>query len=221
MTMHKAIELGNKIELVTALITGQEQRKYYSMIQEVTPDEDIVIQAPISEGVINPLELNQRYGMSVYSEAGLFRSEVEVVKRFKEGNLYLIQLSLLSNLQKFQRRQYYRMDCILNFQYKDDDDTKWDEGTILDISGGGIRFISKKQLIPDKGIINHIRLMLREEAEDFYIPGQIIDSIATGTGQKLFENRVVFDEVEASTRESIIKFIFEEERRRRQSGRRM
>lgn len=213
--MISGIKLGDKVELITEVTLTNKQYTYYSRVQEVTEDT-IVIQAPIENGRIEPLELNHKYGMSVYTSNGLYRCEVMVSKRLKYDKLYLITLDILSSLQKYQRRQYYRMDCMLNFQYKDDATDTWYEGLILDISGGGIRFTSKTKLEHKKALINHILLHMIEEAEEeLFLSGVIIDSSPTELDKSVYENRVEFEGIDNYEREIIIKFIFEEERRRR------
>lgn len=212
--MHSAIKLGDKVELVTEVTLNNQQYTYYSKIQEVM-EGAVVIQAPIEGGRIEPLELNKKYGMSIYTDKGLYRCEVMVSKRVKYERLYLLTLDILSSLQKYQRRQYYRMDCMLNFQYKGDDAETWHKGLILDISGGGIRFTSKNQLKDKKVLFNHIRLnMLSGEEEELFLTGVIIQSVPTELDPGVFENRIEFDGIDGYEREMIIKFIFEEERRR-------
>ena len=216
--MRKTIQLGDKVELVTELSLTGQQDKYYSKVQEVAGENQIVITAPLESGRIVPLEMNRKYGMCVYTNKGLYRCEVVVSKRSKNDKLYLITLDILTTLQKYQRRQFYRMDCMLNFHYKDDAEDSWQEGLILDISGGGIRFTSKSKLENDKGLINHLRLdmgQLDKETE-LFLSGMIIESSPTELDPTVYENRVEFDQIDSYEREIIIKFIFEEQRKRRQ-----
>ena len=213
--MKNAIHLGDKVELVTEVTLNRQQDKYYSRVQEVTEEGEVVVLAPIENGRIEPLELNKKYGMCIYTEKGLYRCEVMVTKRIKSDNLYLITLEIQTSLQKYQRRQYFRMDCMLSFQYKDDLDTNWHEGIILDISGGGIRFTSRSKLDDQKSLINHIQLEMLDDEEDLYLSGTIIESYQGELDNTVYENRVEFDHIDNYEREIIIKFIFEEERRRR------
>lgn len=214
--MKNAIHLGDKVELVTEVTLNRHQEKYYSKIQEVPDANTLVILAPIESGRIEPLELNRKYGLCVYTDKGLYRCEVLVSKRVKSDKLYLITLTIQSTLQKYQRRQYYRMDCMLTFQYKDGINMDWHEGIILDISGGGLRFTSKNQLEDQKSLVNHIRLsMLDEMEEELFLSGTVIESAPAELDDTVFDNRVEFDHIDSFEREVIIKFIFEEERRRR------
>jgi len=213
--MKNAIHLGDKVELVTEVTLNKQQEKYYSTVQEVTENGEIVILAPIMNGRIEPLELNKKYGICIYTSKGLYRCEVMITQRVKSDRLYLITLEIQTSLQKYQRRQYFRMDCMLSFQYKDDLDVDWHEGLILDISGGGIRFTSKNQLEEEKSLINHIQLTMLDDEEDLYLAGAIIESVQGEIDDTVFENRVEFDHIDNYEREVIIKFIFEEERKRR------
>lgn len=215
--MQNAIGLGDKVEIVTEVTLDGTQDKYFSKVQELKNDGEVVILAPIVAGRIIPLELNRKYGMAIYTNKGLYRCEVQVVRRSKDDRLYLITLQILTTLQKYQRRQYYRMDCMLAFHYKDDAEDIWIDGTILDISGGGIRFTSSTQLEGKKGIVNHIILSFPEEESHLYISGLIIESIPLKGNELLFENRVEFDMISNEDRETIIRFIFDEERRRRKN----
>jgi len=215
--MYKGIEVGDKIELEVQQLMGEKQEKYISKIQDVSDTGEITILAPMESGRIITLELNQNYGMCVYTSNGLYRCEVAVTERIRDDKLYLIKLEVQSALQKYQRRQYYRLDCMLTFHYKDDHNGEWQEGIILDISGGGIRFTSKKQLLDKKGVINHLQLNYDQEESHLYLSGVIVDSSNLRAQDNIYENRVVFDEITIEEREIIIKFIFEEERRRRKN----
>jgi len=215
--MYKGIEVGDKIELDVQQLMGEKQEKYVSKIQDVSETGEIIILAPMENGRIISLELNENYGMCVYTSNGLYRCEVAVSERIRDDKLYLIKLEVQSALQKYQRRQYYRLDCMLSFHYKDDDNGKWEKGIILDISGGGIRFTSQKKLVDKKGVINHLQLNYDQEECHLYLSGVIVDSSNLRAQDNIYENRVVFDEITIEEREIIIKFIFEEERRRRKN----
>lgn len=217
MDVQNAIKLGDKVELVTEVTVDGNQDQYYSKIQEVRDDGEVVIMAPLESGRVIPLELNRKYGMCVYTSKGLYRCEVQVVSRNKDEKLYLINLQILTALQKYQRRQYYRLDCMLSFHYKDDEEDNWSDGTILDISGGGIRFTSTHELEHKKGVVNHIELDYGDDSRHLYLSGVIIESAKMRGNDRLYENRVEFDAISNDDRELIIRFIFEEERRRRKN----
>ncbi len=217
--LHNAVTLGDKIEL-TKKTEITEADTYYSMIYEILDDKKIMIQAPIEAGRIIPLEKEIIYYACIYTDRGLYRGEVELTRRLKDGKLHYLELTLITPMKKYQRRQYYRMNCILSFQYFMEDQDIVDEdhkyqGTLLDISGGGIRFSTDQQLNAEARIKCHLKLKLTDYSIELEAAGVVLQSKVIEPDQDHFQNRVMFDELGLEDREKIIKFIFEEERRRR------
>ncbi len=214
--MRNAIKLGDKVELVTEVTLANQPSRYFSKVQEVDDETSVVIIAPTENGWIEPLELNRKYGMSVYTDKGLYRCEAMLSKRVKTEHHHLITLDILTTLQKYQRRQFFRINCGLTFQYKDDVNQEWYEGMILDISGGGIRFTTKSKLESNRPLMSHIRLNWSDDdEEELFLAGMMIESAPTELDKTVYENRVEFEGIDYMEREIIIKFIFEEERRYR------
>jgi c-di-GMP-binding flagellar brake protein YcgR len=68
----------------------------------------------------------------------------------------------------------------------------------------------------NKALITHIKLNIGDiEEEELYLSAMIIGSDQTKLDKTIYENRVEFDHIDNYEREVIIKFIFEEERKRR------
>lgn len=215
--INSAVELGDKIEVIRKTGVKINQHSFFSKIQEITADDLIVITAPIENGKIIPLEINWEYYLCIYTARGLYRCESEVVSRKREEHMFFATLKLKTKMQKYQRRQYYRLDCVLSFQYKNEDQDKeeWSKGVILDISGGGLRFTSNGQRIQQEQVVCHIQLNFEEEQKHIYVPGTIVDCNIIDFDAGIYETRVAFDDISNEIREMIIRFIFEEERKRR------
>jgi len=212
--IQSAITLGDKIEL-TKKIEMVEAETFYSMVYDLIDDKHMLIQAPIESGKIIPLELSVIYYACVYTKRGLFRGEIEVTKRLKDNNLHYLELAFITPMKKYQRRQYYRMNCVLSFKYQDVEEESWDTGTLLDISGGGIRFSTTSPMKINYKIRCHLELRLRDHTILIETEGIILQSKPIEPDKIYFQNRILFEELSLEDREKIIKFIFEEERRRR------
>ncbi len=214
--VQSTVNLGDKIELSkkTDLVDSDT---YYSMISELKENGLLTIQAPIEGGRIIPLQKETVYYANIFTDRGLLRGEVVIANRYKEDNLHLMDLELLTPLKKYQRRQYYRMNCILNFKYKDKDkeEEEWETGTILDISGGGLRFATKHQLEEQEYINCYLQLQLDDNQTMIETTGEVIQSKPIEPDVATYQTRVRFTDLSMDDREFIIKFIFEEERRRR------
>lgn len=213
--INSAVEVGDKIELVKK--KGLIKREYplFSKIQDIKLDNELIITTPIKNGKIIPLEINSEFYLCVYTSKGLYKCDVEVIDRKREDKMFLATLRIKSKMQKYQRRQYYRLDCIINFKYKTLNETEWNEGIILDISGGGFRFISNRKLIDKEQITSQIQLKFEEEVKNINVTGTIIDSNLIDIKANSYETRIYFDKISNEDRELVIRFIFEEERKRR------
>ena len=87
------------------------------------------------------------------------------------------------------------------------------EGTIQNISGGGIRFVSGQWIKQNQNILLVIRLTNEYSDETFYLPGQVIATEKHPTIEEMCIHRLKFLFRDLRDREKIVRFVFEEERR--------
>lgn len=110
------LTIGNKIEL-TKEVHGQLLEKpvtYTSQILDLPDFGHIRAAMPSYHGRIIPLELGGIYTAVFYNGKGLFRCRCEIVDRYRDEKFYYVVLKQLSDLEKYQRREYYRMSCTMN-----------------------------------------------------------------------------------------------------------
>lgn len=209
------VELGDKVELIKKINKKKSQHSLYSKIQNIVSKEELVISAPVENGKIIPLQLEQEYYLCIYTLKGLYKCEARVISRKRDGNMFYANLKIISKLQKHQRREYYRLDFVFPIQFRNKNNFKWLEGTVIDISGGGIRFRSKTRLEPSQVIECQIFLKLEDEIKQLIFTGTIVDSTVFDFNSYIYESRLSFEDISKDDREIIIRFIFEEERKRR------
>jgi c-di-GMP-binding flagellar brake protein YcgR len=93
---------------------------------------------------------------------------------------------------------------------------------IVDISGGGLRFMANYKYDVDSLIYCNYKLMVQGEPREYQLVGKILSVEESENRPGVFEHRVQYVNVDVDVREEIIKYIFEEERkqRRNEAGRR-
>lgn len=245
--MHTAIiEVGNKIDIrivnqiENAKTTGEPPHIYKSQLLDFFENGDIEISMPSENGQIRLLPLGLRYELVFYTKSGLYRGYGEVKERYKTDNRFMLRVALHTPLNKYQRREYYRLNCameaafyIINkeiamLEHTDEIETALRESEeaagekmsayVRDISGGGMRFVTDVELPEDSYILVYIRL--GEKAQDAVYPivGRVISSgkVEDVTSAK-YEQRVEFILKDSRVREDIIRFIFKEERKARRN----
>lgn len=252
MTVEELIKPGDKVDITLTQqmgnvgTKGYSQKVYKSKVLDLKKNGNLELAMPSKGSRLVLLPLGVRLEFVFYARGGLYRALGLVKERYKSENVYMLEVELKTQLEKFQRREYFRYPCVIDFSYytitpeeadfesaeallihlREDDDTSGENrkreynGQIVDLSGGGIRFRTPKELEPNQWLLFEIHLQNESLNKEYYIVGSAVSCIpAENTKNKLFEVRAKFQIKDVNTREEIIRFIFEEERKSRQRGR--
>lgn len=238
--MIKVLSEGDRIEFKEILLkaeehAGKKANTYVSQIFDFDEkDDSIRVAMPISKGKLIPLPKDEVFDTFFYTSKGLYKCRSRVIDRYKVNNIYTLKISLETELQKYQRRQYFRLEKTMSLIYSTISDEeyikmletrkipdemmlseRYTEGTSLDISGGGMRFVGKK-LIPTKQKVFIIFDIFTSSGQvKFKLPATVVLSFEVPNQLNKFEHRVEFENISKEYREILIKFIFEEERKAR------
>ncbi len=242
--MAEVLRIGTKVEIsLEAQGTknvDEDIVSYISKIQDIFPNGDLEMDMPMHQRRLVLLHNGVRYRLVFYNGTSTYVAIGEVIDRYKSNNQYLVRVALKSNLTKFQRREYFRCECLIDLLFHDVDGKNKDEvqlqemmheyskqdmsdsmdsGLILDISGGGVRFVSKKECQAGelKRMVFHLPIDGRYK--EFCVLGKIIECSPVKDSATKHESRVKFLHIGSQEREEIIKFIFEEERKSRKLSR--
>ncbi len=232
--LQEIISVGDKIELYRHSnqdMDSTRSKRYLSQVLDFKDKDKAVIAMPIENSRIIPLDLGDKYRLCFFTKLGLYQCHAVVEDRYRMGIIYMVVVRMTSDLEKFQRRQYYRLDCVKQISYYSIPETVpidkvkledslfgnaiYTEATMIDISGGGCKFNTQELLQKDSRVIIKFSLELAKGITPFQLLGKIIFSCEVPNHQKTYENRVEFLNIKETERESIVRFIFDEERRRR------
>ncbi len=234
----KFISIGDKIELQVVSHEGEEKqgnasKVYHSEVTEIQSEDTIEITMPMEKTKLILLPIDSEYDMIFYGSSGLFQCLGRVIDRYKSSNSYLLLVEMTSNLRKYQRREFYRLRCALEMHaralgedevqtvesrmpYSLKSDLPLKESVIVDISGGGLRFVSTHAFEQDSLMYCSYHLMNGGEHKKYEVICRVISCIELDNRPGTYEHRVQYYDIDPSEREEIIKYIFEEERKSRQ-----
>ena len=91
-------------------------------------------------------------------------------------------------------------------------------GVIVDISGGGLRFVSRSPYREGSILYLKYKLNIADKDRDFTMAAKVLSSAEIPNRASEYQNRVKFMYMDTTTREEIIKYIFNEERKNRKNG---
>lgn len=117
----QVINIGDKVEMyrISAQIAENElRRQYISQLLDYMEDGRVKLAMPMEGGRMVPLTVGDCYEVCFYTSNGLFQAQIEIVDRYKENNIFLLVGEFHSDLEKCQRRQYYRLKHIIDIYYR-------------------------------------------------------------------------------------------------------
>ena len=236
--IEKFISPGDKLELKSIVQVippdgTEEVKTYRTSVHNILEDGRLELVMPMEQTKLVLLPVGGEYDVCFYSHKGVYRADVRIVDRQKENGMYIMIVELISSLHKYQRREYYRFNCIVDVMAREM--TKYEEdafargrtyivseqdmikGVIVDISGGGTRFVSKHKFTEDSMILMQFDLSILGNCRAFLLAAKVIYSGEIENREEEYENRVKFEYIDTTTREEIIRYIFDEERKNRKN----
>lgn len=235
--LSKFITEGDKIELRTlGRMKGDSQdspqKVYNSMVHNILSEDTLEITMPMEQTKLILLPVDSEFDLVFYGNGSLYQCFARIIDRYKSDNVYLLVVELTSNLRKYQRREYYRFSCVLEMcarnlekeevvaieqrmPYELTPGLPLKQSVIVDISGGGLRFISSQRYEPGSLLYCSYNLYKDEERRKCEVIGKVLAVREIEDRRGTFEHRVQYYDINAADREEIIKYIFEEERKSR------
>jgi len=222
------ISCGDKVEIrpldrVRDKQADEEQKIYYSSVQNILSEDRMEVMMPIENSKLVLLQLDTEYEMFIHGATGIYQCFIRTLERYKSNNVYLLVVELISDLRKNQRREYYRYSCALEMHARslEDEDGQGARSIIVDISGGGLRFVSEKRYEPETLIYCTYHLSEEGVRTKFEVVCKVLAAKEWEKRPGVFEHRVQYHEIDEHIREQIIRYIFAEERKERKKTRLM
>lgn len=233
--LSKFIREGDRVELSAvdknaSQLEDGTQKIYYSKVYNILSEDSMEILMPMEKTKLLLLPVDGEYNMVFYTSTGLFQCFVKIADRYKSNNVYILVVELISNLRKYQRREYYRFSCALEMCSRNLEEEEVQaieekspyvlqpnlpikRSVIVDISGGGLRFMSTQRYEPESLIYCSYNLYKGKKLKKYEVVGKVLAVKELENRPGTYEHRVQYYGIDVNTREEIIKFIFEEERK--------
>ena len=191
--------------------------------------EDRILVSIVSDDKrIKLLYVGDSVNCLVFQNSGGTSFDATVSKRIP-GDTPLYELSSIRNLMEVRRRQDVRVPCTIDVLYSDNDMILshekykleeleidqirhlFNKGTLSDISGGGVRFVSHSKVLA-KELVFYIKL----KEDSLFVKGLILHEYAKiKLKDSYYSYGVKFVELTEKEKDRIIKFIFVLMRRNR------
>lgn len=119
--LERLLTAGDKVEVMrtSGLANNQSDKKvYYSMLVDIDAEDRLTVTMPIEAGKVVPLAVGDRYWLVFYTHSGIYQAKASIVTRERQGNVHVMILRTLTELERIQRRQFYRIECVMDVEYR-------------------------------------------------------------------------------------------------------
>jgi c-di-GMP-binding flagellar brake protein YcgR len=237
--IEKIVSPGDKVEMKSLfesrLSNSEEEPKVFkTKVHDIQGEGHIEIVMPFEGTKLVLLPVDGEYDVCFFAKGGVYRTTLRVTDRQKNEGIYILVAELTSNLHKFQRREYYRFNCLVDMKARtlcEEEitnirngfprrvmDAPMNKAIIVDISGGGARFVSDTEYEENSDLLMDFSLSIMGVDRPFELVAKLLYSKKIENRPGYFENRVKFVYINSATREEIIKYIFDEERKNRKNS---
>ena len=220
--LNEYVKAGNVVEIVDKDLENSEERNAKTMrtrIFDIVSDDVVKVTIPTVKGKLQLIATDGEYDVYFYTDNGLFQCTCTVKDRYRTNAIPVMELELQSNLRKYQRREYYRLNCMLEMKCRAFDNEETDEyiktgnystasgisasnAIMVDISGGGARFVSREKYETGALILFRFSLKQKTGNRDYSVVGRVVYSELMENSSGNYENRAQFVDIENTERES-------------------
>lgn len=231
--LSKYVAPGGEVEL-RAIERGlgqeaeKEEKIHRSRVLKVLTEDRMEIAMPIENGKLILLPVDGEYDMYFYGDNVVYQCNARVVDRYRYSGQYVLVMDMTSNLRNYQRREYYRFSCALEMdsrQLAEEEEIAvasqeellpslpLKSSVIVDISGGGLRFVAYYAYEVNSLILCKYHLRVEGREKEYRLVGKVLAVSELEHRPGVFDHRVQYVNVDPQEREEIIQYIFDEARK--------
>lgn len=219
------LKLGTKLELeLTDSSDSNHKVLLVSEFEWAEGNESAIIAAPIREGIYHPLRIGMTVNIYFNHNSEFYRFSADVWERIMKDNLPLIKIRVAGDFERIQRRQFFRFNCTIPVKYRivaftenlKSNKSPSVDAITRDLSGGGLCLAVREKVETEKLVECDLSL---PEGKVINIIGKVLRlSDYEEKGIYKYELGIEFIKIDNKCRESIIGFIFQEQRKLRKKG---
>lgn len=217
------LEIGERLSV--EMLEGEERKGliYSSQLLDVSDSFNMEISCPMHKARYVMLENDSDVRIQYHHHGEHVESFIAniISKEMKEGILS-IKIKRTSNVERIQRRKFYRLSCCLDIKYcwqlplsKTSDDlgiitrSTYKKGLTKNLSGNGVCIVTNEEL----PLGTDIQMEIFTKSAPFKLKSTVIrSSKMSEINENKYEIGAVFCDISPGYQDKVIKYIFNEQR---------
>lgn len=223
------LEIGTKLKLELFDEAGKRiEPALVSEFEWSVGIHEAIIAAPIFEGNIFPIQtgtvLNVYFLNKWENVINLYKFSAMIKGRELTENIHLLRVELIGEIVKVQRREYYRLDCLVQVQYRlvsslqaeQNQDIPFKKTFANNLSGGGICLMLEEKIEVGRMVECEI---FKDHDKKVRFFGKVIRYEKNDMEVKYkYEAGIAYIKIHDNDRETVVRYIFDEQRKLRKKG---
>lgn len=202
----KGIQINQKVH-----VTNSESRDdwYLASVQDIT-DYELLISIPTKK--TNPLVLKKddKIVLSFISEGSRYEFDAKVLG-WRYDNIPMYVLTLPSEYKRVQSRQFVRISTLIDVLCAEMPESGkhpvYTKCSSLDISGGGIRLLHKKNFKVNTKLLLKLMIPVNKEPEYMEVSGTVVRTVPD-ENLNMYKVAVQFTGISRSQQDIIVRYTF-------------
>lgn len=219
------LEPGKRLMLdVKAQDTPEGKLQFSTTFEGFDDNGHLIVAAPMHSGSVYEIPEGRRCSASYFAEGDIYLFDCRARPHDSEGALRFIRLERVSAVEKIERREDFRLSVslpcrILRVATGGDDQTDEmiHDAKVLDISGGGVRVLVPALLALGEEV--RCEVMLGDAGEKTLTSTVCWAAPLPTEYGSMFKAGLRFGFAASREKDSIVKFVFGEQFKRRTRGR--
>jgi c-di-GMP-binding flagellar brake protein YcgR len=154
------VKINDRVEVI------KDEKAYKTLIVDIQ-DDFLKINLPVNDGNYLMLHSNEKIEMNSYLDDGrCYKFYTTVISRGKENNIIYYKMSLPFDIEKIQRRNFFRVDLTNIVEYKkitlveeeDFESIPYKKGIMVDLSAGGLKLKIRDNIKNDDLLLVKMKL---------------------------------------------------------------
>lgn len=212
------LKLGMKVEMT--LDDVEVSPKLVSQFEGTCSDGTYYVSAPIYEGRIYPISVGAKLNLYFVEKENFYKFRAKVLERSRKAAISLLKIQVLGEIKKIQRREFFRFECIIPVKYRVvgssntvlNKDENFKKTITRDLSGGGVCIKLEEKL--NTGDVIECELFLDDFNKVCFVGKVVrITECEADKGTYKYEAGVLFEKIDDKSREKIVSYIFQEQRK--------
>ena len=200
---------GDTFELHIQL--GAQKQVFRTLIDQSVSDRLFVVYTPLAQGKVLLTSEGQTFEVvfsrmdTVTGNYDIFSFSAKLNKRIQKENISMWQIERISDFDKLQRRDYFRLN-IVRLMSVDLDQRDHIKVEVLtkDVSAGGMRCVASKKLVPGEPVTCNLVL---DPKKPMALQGEVVTVEPMADSHIKFDTRIRFSGLSKKQQAELMKQI--------------